>query len=41
MNVYKDGEAWKELMLRDMNCDYSWSASADMYIDTYNEILGK
>jgi starch synthase len=41
MSVYKDGEAWKELMLRDMNCDYSWSASADMYIDTYNEILGK
>lgn len=30
---------WKKLVIRAMNCDYSWSASAKEYIDTFEELL--
>lgn len=40
--AYKDygsKSEWKALVKRAMTCDYSWSASADLYIDTYNELM--
>ena len=30
---YDDKEKWNQLVERAMKCDYSWSASADMYIE--------
>lgn len=38
---YDDQQEWGELVERSMKCDYSWSASADLYIETYKEILSK
>lgn len=38
---YDDQQEWSELVERAMKCDYSWAASADLYIETYNEILSK
>ncbi|MBP7185405.1 MAG: glycogen synthase GlgA [Ruminococcus sp.] len=38
---YSDKKVWTELMKRAMKCDYSWSASADIYLDTYRELLNK
>ncbi|MGN0574747.1 MAG: glycogen synthase GlgA [Ruminococcus sp.] len=38
---YDDQQEWSELVERSMKCDYSWSASADLYIETYKEILSK
>ncbi|MCQ2459150.1 MAG: glycogen synthase GlgA [Ruminococcus sp.] len=35
---YDDKEKWNQLVERAMKCDYSWSASADMYIETYKEL---
>ena len=40
--AYKDYSCkseWKALVKRAMTCDYSWSASADLYIETYNELM--
>ena len=37
--VYEDKKAWNKLMKRAMECDYSWSASADMYIEAYSELI--
>ncbi len=39
--VYNDKNNWKQLMERAMDCDYSWAVSAEMYMETYNEILEK
>lgn len=36
---YAEKPAWNELIRRAMKCDYSWSASADLYINLYNEII--
>lgn len=38
---YDDQQEWSELVERSMKCDYSWSTSADLYIETYKEILSK
>ena len=38
-NDYNDKNAWSELVKRAMECDHSWSASADTYIRTYKELL--
>jgi starch synthase len=35
---YDNKSAWSELMKRAMNCDYSWKASAELYIETYKEL---
>lgn len=38
---YDDQQEWSELVERSMKCDYSWSTSADLYIENYKEILSK
>jgi len=38
--VYKDINKWRELVIRVMNCDFSWSQSAKEYIKMYEELLG-
>ena len=38
-NDYNDKNEWEELVKRAMECDHSWSASADIYIRTYKELL--
>ena len=38
-NDYNDKERWNELMVRMMECDHSWAASADLYIETYKKVL--
>ncbi len=37
---YDDEKGWKALMKRAMQCDYSWDASADVYIALYQELCG-
>lgn len=36
--VYDDKPEWTALVKRAMKCDYSWSASAEIYLETYEEI---
>lgn len=36
---YENKSVWNDLIKRAMECDYSWKASADLYIETYNELL--
>ena len=38
---YDDKERWTELMKRSMSCDMSWSKSADIYIETFNELINE
>lgn len=38
---YNDKSVWNSLVKRVMECDYSWSASADLYIETYNELINE
>lgn len=40
-NDYENKPVWTELMKRAMNCDYSWKASAELYIETYKELLAQ
>ncbi len=35
---YDDAKKWKALVKRAMKCDYSWDASADVYIKLYEEL---
>ena len=36
---YEDKQVWEELVVRAMQCDHSWSSSAELYIDTYKQLL--
>lgn len=36
---YENKPVWEELIKCDMKYDYSWKASADLYIETYKELL--
>ena len=36
---YYDSERWESLTKRAMGCDFSWSSSADTYIDTFEEMI--
>ncbi|MDE6102742.1 MAG: glycosyltransferase, partial [Ruminococcus sp.] len=36
---YENKNIWNALVKRAMQCDYSWSASADVYIRLYNDVL--
>ena len=38
---YADKKEWSALVKRAMECDYSWSASADIYIDTFDELVSE
>ncbi|PIQ85916.1 MAG: glycogen synthase GlgA [Candidatus Omnitrophica bacterium CG11_big_fil_rev_8_21_14_0_20_45_26] len=35
VQVFQDKEAWRKLILRGMECDFSWQASARQYVDVY------
>lgn len=37
--VYDSKSDWTELVKRAMTCDYSWASSANLYIETYNELI--
>ncbi len=37
--TYKHGDVWQQLMLRGMEADYSWTASARKYADIYYRAL--
>jgi len=39
LRVYKDRSEWKALMHIGMQCDVSWSRSAQLYEDVYRETL--
>ena len=32
---------WEALIRREMECDYSWSASADIYVELYEELMSE
>ena len=36
---YYDKPCWEQLVKRAMKCDFSWSASADIYIETFKEMI--
>lgn len=38
---YEDKSVWTQIVKRDMECDFSWSSSADKYIEMYNEMIEK
>lgn len=38
---YDNQKGWKALVKRAMKCDYSWGASADVYIKLYQELCGE
>ncbi|HBB71412.1 MAG TPA: glycogen synthase GlgA [Ruminococcus sp.] len=40
-SVYRRRNDWEALVRRAMRCDYSWSASADEYIRTYENMLSE
>ncbi|MBP3300991.1 MAG: glycogen synthase GlgA [Clostridia bacterium] len=37
--LYKDKKAWKTLLVRTLDCDFSWDASAVQYMEMYNELI--
>jgi len=39
--LYKNKEKWRRLMLRAMDCDFSWGASAKKYIELYKRALNE
>ena len=39
--IYDDKSQWNDLIGRAMQCDYSWSSSADKYISLYRELTNK
>ena len=39
--LYKNREKWRRLVLRAMDCDFSWEASAKKYIGLYNRALNE
>jgi len=41
LELYKEKSAWKNLMLRGMEKDFSWEASANKYIQLYNKAVAK
>jgi len=41
IDAYKDKRKWKDLMVRDMGLDYSWTASAKKYIELYEKASDK
>jgi starch synthase len=38
---YKDASKWSKIVERGMQCDYSWSRSADAYLEIYNQVSSK
>ncbi|MDE6789097.1 MAG: glycogen synthase [Ruminococcus sp.] len=38
---YDDKQRWNELVLRAMNCDYSWTIPAENYIEVFEELINE
>ena len=38
---YEKKDVWNSLVKRAMNCDYSWQASADLYINMYKNLISE
>ncbi|MBO5318253.1 MAG: glycogen synthase GlgA [Ruminococcus sp.] len=38
---YENKDVWNSLVKRAMNCDYSWQASADLYINMYKNLISE
>lgn len=36
---YYDSDCWEALVKRAMSCDFSWSSSADTYIETFEDMI--
>lgn len=36
---FEDKKTWKKLVQRSMRCDFSWQASAEVYIDIYKDLI--
>lgn len=41
LSVYRTPEAWRRLVIRAMEADFSWNRSAAEYMDLYDRALGK
>jgi starch synthase len=41
LKYYKDASKWAKIVEQSMQCDYSWSRSADAYIEIYNQLSSK
>jgi starch synthase len=39
--TYRDGKAWRDLMMRAMKRDFSWTAQSRQYVETYAATLKK
>ncbi|UCB57789.1 MAG: glycogen synthase [Candidatus Omnitrophota bacterium] len=39
LKLYENREKWRSLMLKAMDCDFSWEASAKKYIELYGQAL--
>ncbi len=39
--AYEDKRSWNAIIKRDMNEDFSWNASADVYINLYRELMNE
>ena len=38
VELYKNPKVWNSIVRKAMKCDYSWSSSADNYINVYNYV---
>ncbi len=41
LKYYKDAAKWATIVEQGMKCDYSWSRSADAYLEIYNQLSAK
>lgn len=39
ISLYKDTKLWRQLQLNAISCDHSWEASAEHYIELYQQLL--
>jgi starch synthase len=39
LHIYKDRDKWEKVVFNAMNSDYSWNASAKLYMELYNKLL--
>jgi len=41
LTLFKKPEAWQQMQLTAMSCDFSWKRSAEKYIDLYHQVIKK
>jgi starch synthase len=39
ISLYKEAKLWRQLQLNAISCDHSWDASAEHYIELYQQLL--